>query len=628
MENIKMNSETMQTAGAEHSANHLWGKQTQMCVNNFRIGTEKMPSEIIRAIAMIKGAAALANAELVPGRMTPEKRDLIADAARAVAEGGYDGEFPLPVWQTGSGTQTNMNVNEVIANIANAGAGYELLHPNDDVNMSQSTNDVFPSSIHLSLILAAERSLIPALEGLYGELTRLSFEYRDTEKCGRTHLRDATPVTFGQEISGWAGAVRYGIDSIKTAVEDLRALPLGGTAVGTGINAPEGFALCVTRRLSEISGTRVYPDQNRFHSMSCKSRISRFHSALKTLAGDLTKIANDIRWLSSGPRTGLGEITIPANEPGSSIMPGKVNPTQCEALIMVCMRVMGNDESISLAASAGNFELNVTMPLIAYCSLQSVNLLSDAADSFTEKCVKGIRADEKKMKYYKDISLMNATSLSPLIGYDGTAKVVELAAKAGITLREACLKLNLITAEKFDSIFGNKRVESVVRLCDCDYRIREATLADIPELDRIFASARERMKASGNPYQWGDSRPPHDAILSDISHGQMYIVECTGRCVGCFALVPGDDPTYSVIYDGTWLSDEPYYTIHRIASDGSVSGLFDACLGYCLQKTSHIRIDTHADNNAMKHILKKRGFSRRGIIHLLNEDEREAYELN
>ena len=586
-----------------------------------------MPPEIIRAIAMIKSAAALANGELLPERMTSRKRDLIVGAAYRIIAGEYDGEFPLPVWQTGSGTQTNMNVNEVIANIANAEAGETLLHPNDDVNMSQSTNDVFPSSIHLSLILATEKRLIPALENLYHELVRLSYEYRDVEKCGRTHLRDATPVSFGQEVSGWAGAVRYGIDSIKAAVEDLRALPLGGTAVGTGINAPEGFSINATKHLSKIAGTMVYPDQNRFHSMSCKSRISRFHSALKTLSADLIKIANDIRWLSSGPRTGLGEISIPSNEPGSSIMPGKVNPTQCEALIMVCMRVYGNDESVSLAASAGNFELNVTMPLIAYCSLQSVNLLADAAESFTEKCVSGIRADEKKMKYYKDISLMNATSLSPVIGYECTARVVELASKAGITLKEACLKLNLITAEKFDSIFGKESSESRVRLSDCDYRIRKALTSDMPELERIFSSARERMKASGNPDQWGDSRPAPDAVLKDISLGQMNVVECAGRCVGCFALVAGEDPTYSVIYDGEWASDEPYLTIHRIASDGSVSGFFNACLGYCLSKTAHLRIDTHKDNSVMKHILKTRGFSYRGIIHLQNRDPREAYEL-
>ena len=604
----------------------LWGAQTQRSLQNFGAGEEKMPMDIVRAIALIKSAAAEANRDPVPGRMSEEKAAAIVEAAAKIVRGELDGHFPLSVWQTGSGTQTNMNVNEVIANAANAAAGKTLLHPNDDVNMSQSTNDVFPSAIHLSFILKAEKELIPALDGLYLSLSELSVRYRDCLKCGRTHMQDAVELTFGQEVGGWAGAVRYGRDALKEAVDDLRALPLGGTAVGNGINAPELFPVTVCGYLSKKSGTRVYPDPNFFHSMSMKSRVLKAHSALKNLAFDLMKIANDIRMLSSGPRCGLGEIRIPANEPGSSIMPGKVNPTQCEALIMVCMRVVGNDAAVSLAGGSGSFELNVAMPLIAYSCMQSLGLLSDAVLSFTERCVSGITANETRMRQLRDSSLMNVTALSPVIGYDKAARIAKNAEQKGITLRESCSELGILTPEEYDRLTANPDPSDKPDLKSVDYTVRSACFDDIPELLRIYAAARQYMKDNGNPGQWGEDRPVVGKIRADIAASNMHIIECAGRAVGAFALIPGEDPTYAVIEDGSWLDTSPYCTVHRIASDGSVRGVFDAALLFCLSKTAHIRIDTHKDNKTMLRLLAARGFSRRGIIHLENGDERIAFE--
>ncbi|MBO7376593.1 MAG: class II fumarate hydratase [Clostridia bacterium] len=605
----------------------FWGAQTARSLCNFRIGSEKMPTELIRAIAMIKEAAACANHELRPGAMTAEKKEAIVSVCERILTGELDSQFPLSVWQTGSGTQTNMNVNEVVANLANLEAGRVLLHPNDDVNMSQSTNDVFPSAIHLSALLMIENELIPVLEKLFNSLSTLSVKYRNAVKCGRTHIRDAAEMTFGEEVSGWAGAVSFGIDELRGACDKLRALPLGGTAVGNRINTPERYSVCATKYLTKISGTRVYPASNFFFSMSLKSAVAAAHSALKNLAYDLSKIAGDVRWLSSGPRCGLSVISIPANEPGSSIMPGKVNPTQCEQLIMVCMRVIGNDATVSLAAGSGSFELNTAMPVIAYSFIQSLTLLRDSVRSFGEKCISGLEADVEKMKEYRDGSLMTVTALSPVIGYDRASEVAKYAEKKKISLAEACEQLGICTADEYKKLLKNPDPGAPVRLCGAAYAIRRALPADAEELDRIYSAARRYMKESGNPSQWGDSRPDKKVLERDIKLGNLYIVECGQRAVGAFAFIEGEEPTYGRIWGGSWLSEKPYGTIHRIAGDGTVSGLFDAALCFCLGKTDHIRIDTHRKNLTMLHLLSSRGFSERGIIHLENGDERIAFEL-
>ena len=432
--------------------NALFGAQTQRSVENFKIGAgiEVMPKEIVHALAMIKKACARANAVLLPQKMTGEKLSAIEKAADEIVSGDLDKEFPLVVFQTGSGTQTNMNVNEVIANRGNEIIGSKLLHPNDDVNMSQSSNDVFPSAIHLSTVLKTKTELIPAIERLIKAFKEKADEYPSLIKSGRTHFMDATPVKFSQELLSYAFALLEDVKQIEFALGRIKNIALGGTAVGTGLNAPKGFESLAVEQLNIITGEEFISSENKFSSLWRRGDIAFFHGALKSLAADLFKIASDLRFLASGPRTGIGEITLPSNEPGSSIMPGKVNPTQVEALTMVCAKVMGNDVTVGIAASQGNLELNVFAPVIADSVLQSVRLLSDAITSFTENCVKGIKANEEKMKENLNSSLMLVTALSPVIGYEKSAKVALLAKNENITLKEACLKLGYLSEEEFD----------------------------------------------------------------------------------------------------------------------------------------------------------------------------------
>ena len=441
-------------------ADRLWGAQTQRSVQNFRIGAgfEPMPGEIIHAFGILKKAAALANAELVPSRMTDAKLKAITAACDEVISGKLNDHFPLVVWQTGSGTQSNMNTNEVIANRGNQIAGSPILHPNDDVNMSQSSNDTFPTAMHIAAVLAVEDRLIPAAEGLIRTMKRLETDNRGIVKSGRTHLQDATPIAFSQEISGWRSSLERDIEMLRTALGPLGELALGGTAVGTGLNAPDGFAEKVARKVSELTGKDFVSAPNKFHSLTSKDEIVFAHGAVKALACDMMKIANDVRWLASGPRLGLGEITIPANEPGSSIMPGKVNPTQCEAVTMVAVQVMGNDVAVGMAASQGNFELNVFMPVCAYNFLQSVRLLSDAVTSFDVNCVSGIMADRNRMEANLRNSLMNVTALNPYIGYEKAAAVAKKAYEENLTLREACLSLGFLSESEFDKVFHPERM--------------------------------------------------------------------------------------------------------------------------------------------------------------------------
>ena len=435
-----------------------WGAQTQRSLENFKIGTERMPKEIIHALGIIKLASARANRELQPTRMTEKKLSFIEAAAAEVIDGSLDAHFPLAVWQTGSGTQSNMNCNEVIANRANELAGERLLHPNDDINMSQSSNDTFPAAMHIAAVTMTEERLLPALAALAEELLRLEKENADAIKCGRTHLQDATPITFGEEISGWRASILCDIGLIEGSLKPLRALALGATAVGTGLNAPCGFDSLVAKRVSELTGTEFVTAENKYHALTSKGELTAAHGAIKALAADLMKIANDIRWLASGPRCGLGEITVPENEPGSSIMPGKVNPTQCEAVTMVAVQVMANDTAVGISASQGNFELNVFMPVCIYNYLQSVRLLSDVCRSFTERCVKGIKANREKMRENLDRSLMTVTALTPLIGYENSARVAHKAHKEGITLKAACLALGYLDEEAFDENFHPERM--------------------------------------------------------------------------------------------------------------------------------------------------------------------------
>lgn len=433
----------------------LWGAQTQRSIENFPIGKgrELMPVEIIRAFGILKLAAAEANAELRPEKMTKEKLDAITDAATRIISGELDSHFPLVVWQTGSGTQTNMNVNEVIANYANATRGKLLLHPNDDVNMSQSSNDTFPTAMHVAALIAIRNSLLPALDLLIDELVRLERENVGIVKIGRTHLQDATPIAFAQEISGWRASFEKDRRMIKTSSAELCSLALGGTAVGTGLNAPSGFDRLAAQKIAVLTSIPFVSDDNKFHSLTSKDELVFAHGALKALAADLWKIANDVRMLASGPRCGLGEITIPENEPGSSIMPGKVNPTQCEAVTMVALQVIANDTAVSMAASQGNFELNVFMPVCAYNFLQSARLLSEVIDSFRQRCVCGIKANKEKMHSDLHRSLMTVTALSPHLGYENAASIAKLAYSENITLRDATLRLGLMSEEKFDEIF-------------------------------------------------------------------------------------------------------------------------------------------------------------------------------
>ena len=436
-------------------ADMLFGAATARSLENFKIGTEKMPRELIFAIAAVKLAAARVNSSF--GKMPENKAKAIESAATEVMSGALDAHFPLSVWQTGSGTQTNMNVNEVIARRASQISGLPV-HPNDDVNMSQSTNDVFPAAIHIAAVTETERELIPALRALISDFSALEEKYPDIIKSGRTHLQDATPVRFSDEVSGWRSTVEADLEMIVTSLNSLRPLAVGGTATGTGINAPKGFGDGVARELEKLLSTRFSSQQNKFHALSSKGELTFAHGALKTLALDLMKIANDIRLLASGPRCGLSEIFIPENEPGSSIMPGKVNPTQCEAVTMVAVQVMANDTAVSFASSQGNFELNVFMPVIAHNYLSSVRLLSDVCRSFSEKCVSGITVNEERMKEYMSSSLMLVTALSPHIGYERSAEVAKKAHREGKSLKDACLELGYLTEEELDKYLDPKNM--------------------------------------------------------------------------------------------------------------------------------------------------------------------------
>ena len=433
----------------------LWAAQTERSHQNFKIGVgiETMPREITHAFGILKKAAALANAELKPERMTAEKLAAIAAACDEVISGEQNENFPLVVWQTGSGTQSNMNANEVIANRANQIAGKKLCHPNDDINMSQSSNDTFPTAMHISAVLAIEDKLIPAVEELIATFRRLEAENEGIVKSGRTHLQDATPIKFSQEISGWRASLERDIELLRLAVGPLHELALGGTAVGTGLNAPAGFAELVAEKVAELTGKPFVTAENKFHALTSKDELVFAHGAIKATACDMMKIANDVRWLASGPRDGLGEIRIPENEPGSSIMPGKVNPTQCEAVTMVAVQVIGNDVAVGMAASQGNFELNVFMPVAAYNFLQSARLLAEAIVSFDVNCAVGITADKEKMAHNLHNSLMLVTALNPYIGYENAAKTAKKAFKENISLKEACVALGFLTAERFDEVF-------------------------------------------------------------------------------------------------------------------------------------------------------------------------------
>lgn len=438
------------------SADKYWGAQTQRSINNFKIGKYKMPIEIIKAYAYLKKAAANANFEL--GTIENAKRKIISDVCDEILEGKLDDNFPLVIFQTGSGTQTNMNVNEVIANRGNEILGEEILHPNDDVNKSQSSNDTFPTSMHIAAVLQIQNNLLPNIAKLRNTFFELEKKYEDVIKIGRTHLQDATPITLGQEISGWRSMLEHNVFMLEDAFEYIREVGIGGTAVGTGLNAPKDFDKIVVNNLSELTGEKFKVSDNKFHDLTSKDALVNMHGALTALAANLMKIANDIRLLSSGPRCGIGELNIPENEPGSSIMPGKVNPTQCEALTMVCVKVMGNNSVISIAASQGNFELNVYMPLIISSFLESVGLLADAIRSFNDNCAVGITPNYDKIEDYLENSLMLVTALNPYIGYEKAAKVAKLAYKDNLTIREAIKKLGLLSEDEIDEILDHSKM--------------------------------------------------------------------------------------------------------------------------------------------------------------------------
>ncbi len=433
----------------------LWGAQTERSHENFDIGVgiETMPKEIIHAFGYLKKAAALANHDLNPKKMTKEKLDAISQACDEIVSGKLDDQFPLVVWQTGSGTQSNMNVNEVVANRGNQIAKAKLLHPNDDVNMSQSSNDTFPTALSISTSVIIEDRVLPAIDTLVSTFKRLEKECEGIVKTGRTHLQDAVPISFSQEISGWRSSLERDKELLERTLEPLRQLALGGTAVGTGLNAPKGFDGKVAEYVSILMQKPFVTAPNKYHALTSKDEIVFAHGALKALACDMMKIANDVRWLSSGPRDGLGEISIPANEPGSSIMPGKVNPTQCEQVTMVAVQVMGNDAAVGIAASQGNFELNVFMPVIAYNFLQSARLLSESILSFNAKCAVGITPNKEKMHENLHRSLMLVTALNPYIGYERAAKVSHKAYEENISLKEACVSLGYLSEAEFDKVF-------------------------------------------------------------------------------------------------------------------------------------------------------------------------------
>ncbi len=442
----------------------LWGAQTQRSLENFRIGGHRMPIEVVRALARIKGAAARVNRDL--GLLDAARAGAIEAAAREVVLGRHDDEFPLVVWQTGSGTQTNMNVNEVLAHLANrslageGGAGAGLVHPNDHVNMGQSSNDAFPTAMHLAALEALEGRLIPAVRGLRDALDAKARAFADIVKIGRTHLMDATPLTLGQEFSGYVALMDRGLERLAGVREALCEVALGGTAVGTGLGAHPEFAVRVCEALARETGFPIRPARNPFEALSAAEPMVTAHGALKSLAASLMKVANDIRWLASGPRCGIGEVRLPANEPGSSIMPGKVNPTQAEAVMMVAVRVIGNDVVVGLAGSQGNFELNVMRPVIAHAFLESAGLLADACRGFTDRCVVGIEPDRDRIRAHLERSLMLVTALAPRIGYDQAAQIAHRAHETGGTLREAALESGLLTAEEFDALV---RPEDMIR---------------------------------------------------------------------------------------------------------------------------------------------------------------------
>lgn len=426
----------------------MWGAQTQRSLENFPIGSDKMPEEIIRAFAVLKKAAAITNNRF--GKLDDRRCMLIRRVCDVVLAGRLDREFPLSVWQTGSGTQSNMNMNEVVARVGNLAAGEDLLHPNDHVNMSQSSNDTFPTAMHIAAVTAVTDKLVPAVRNMIDTLKELEKQNEDIIKIGRTHLQDATPVRFSQEISGWRSSLEHSLEYIEKSLDGLYELALGGTAVGTGLNAPCGFDEEVASVIAELTGKPFVTDPNKFHSLTSKDALVFSHGAIKALAADYMKMANDIRWLASGPRCGIGEITIPENEPGSSIMPGKVNPTQCESATMVAVQVMGNDATIGIAASQGNFELNVFMPVMIMNYLHSVRILSDSLKSFNKRCVRGIKADKGRMDGFLRESLMLVTCLSPVIGYENAARAARLAHEKGMLLKDAVLELGLMTGEEYD----------------------------------------------------------------------------------------------------------------------------------------------------------------------------------
>jgi len=437
----------------EVPSERLWGAQTQRSLMNFKISSEKMPPSIIHALVLVKKAAALVNMDL--GVLDEKKGKAIVAAADEVLNGQHEEEFPLAVWQTGSGTQTNMNANEVLANraseILGGARGQErLVHPNDDVNKSQSSNDVYPTAMHVAAVEALRSRVIPSVAALRDVLAEKAEAFRDIVKIGRTHLQDATPLTLGQEFSGYASQLDHGVQHLEAALPHLYELALGGTAVGTGINAPPEFAVRSAKKITELSGHPFVTAPNKFEALAAHDAMVHGHGALKTVAASLMRIANDVRWLACGPRSGIAEIIIPANEPGSSIMPGKVNPTQSEALTMLAGQVMGNDVAVNIGGASGNFELNVFKPLIAHNFLQSSRLIADGCDSFRTNCVVGIEANREKIQHNLENSLMLVTALNPHIGYDNSAKIAKLAHEQGTTLREAALELGLVTAEQFD----------------------------------------------------------------------------------------------------------------------------------------------------------------------------------
>ncbi len=431
-------------------ANRYWGAVTQRSYDNFKIGQETMPRPVIQAIAQVKKAAAITNQSV--GGLSEDQSHWIQVVCDEILAGDLWDHFPLKVYQTGSGTQTNMNVNEVIANRGNELAGQKLLHPNDQVNRSQSSNDVFPTAMHLAAVQTIHNQLLPALEKTIQTLTHLANQYQSTIKSGRTHLQDATPVTFGQEVSGWCASLMQARRMIKLSLDPLYELAIGGTAVGTGINADPVYRERIAQEIAKITGLPFIAAPNKFHALSSKDELVFAHGSLTALASDLMKMANDIRWLASGPRCGLGELTLPSNEPGSSIMPGKVNPTQCEALTMVACQVMANDSLMGLVNSQGNFELNVYMPVMITNFIQSVQLLSDGLISFNDKCLVGIEVNEAQMQAYVDQSLRLVTKLNPVIGYEKGAQIAKKAYAENTSLKEACLALGYLSAEEFDRL--------------------------------------------------------------------------------------------------------------------------------------------------------------------------------